>query len=116
MWRFFLIATALVVGGLLILLRFEHRGRALEVASVRASGTPTLGRAQGRSTFAPSEVEGEAPWAMSALPECFEQVFAAHGKAVFVRGQLPGGARPVVGRAQLRRADCIVDIEPGRRR
>lgn len=113
MLRFYVIATAIVVGALLVALRFERPGRPLEVAPVRSTGSPSAARPQGRSTLVPLDVNGNAPWALSALPECFEQVFSARGKADYLRAQLPGGAVPVTGRAELLSADCRLEIAPG---
>jgi hypothetical protein len=98
---------------LLVLLRFNQQAHALRVASVQSTGSPSAPRKQGPSTYVPKDVNGNAPWALSALPECFEQVLSARGSPAYVRSQLPAGALAVVGRAQLRSADCRLEISPG---
>ena len=98
---------------LLVVLRFEWKSHALDVAPVQSTGSPGASRPQGRSTFVPPDVKGNAPWALSALPECFEQVLAAHGPPAYVLAQLPPGSEIVRGRALLRNADCRLEIGPG---
>lgn len=114
MLRYYVIAAGIVIGTLLIALRFQHAGRELQVAAVQTTGSPSAARAQAKSRLVPVEVSGNAPWAMSALPECFEQVFSARGKPAYVDGQLPRGAVAVSGYAALRSADCRLEISPGR--
>jgi hypothetical protein len=97
---------------LLVFLRFEWKSHALDVARVQSTGSPSASRPQDRSTFVPPDVNGNAPWALSALPECFEQVLSAHGPPAYVLSQLPPGSEIVRGRAQLRNADCRLQILP----
>jgi hypothetical protein len=97
---------------LLVFLRFEWKSHALDVATVQSTGSPSAPRPQSRSTLVPPDVNGNAPWALSALPECFEQVLSAHGPAAYVLSQLPPGSQAVRGPAELRNADCRLEIRP----
>ncbi|HMD03265.1 MAG TPA: hypothetical protein VKG44_09910 [Candidatus Baltobacteraceae bacterium] len=58
----------------------------------------------------PRDVSGAAPWALSALPECFRQLSEAHGTLAFVRRRLPAEAQPVVDDVGLVSADCRLHI------
>lgn len=56
---------------------------------------------------------GDAPWALSALPECFAPISKTTGPARYVLAQLPSGlvmARPGV---TLYYADCRVRVGDG---
>jgi len=110
MGRYYAIATALVVAAVLLGLAFQRRGPPLDVASVRSEGTPSAPRKQGDAPPPPRGVNGAAPWALSALPECFVQTAKAHGPLPFVRAQIPPSAQPVVGDLRLRVADCTLHV------
>ena len=111
MLRYYLIASVLVLGGLLIGTLFAHRAPPLRVASVAATGTPSPPRAESASTLQPGGVSGVAPWALSALPECFRQEREARGPFAYVRAQLPPGGRQLGAGAVLRAADCTLRVE-----
>lgn len=113
MLRFYAIAAVLVVGALAIALLFAHPGLALRMASVQSTGTPSAARRQGPDDFAPPPVSGSAPWALSALPECFKQLRAAHGSEAYVRGFVPANAREVVEDVDVAVADCRLSIYAG---
>jgi len=55
-------------------------------------------------------VSGIAPWALSALPECFRQLFRATGPAAFVDAKMPRHALRLPPGATLRVADCSVAV------
>ncbi len=66
------------------------------------SGAPA--RAQSRA------LRGDAPWALSALPECLTQVSESSGPAAYVRSRLPSGAAAIVPPATLVYGDCTITI------
>jgi len=49
---------------------------------------------------------GDAPWALSALPECFRQRRITSGGEAFVRAKMPPAARRVAGGMELATVDC----------
>jgi len=61
----------------------------------------------------PRPVGGDAPWALSALPECFHQVHFASGDAAFVGSKMPPGSRAVAAGATLATADCRLRVGVG---
>ncbi len=118
MIRYYAIATAIVVIALAVGLAFaphERAGFRPETAGAspmpEATGTPSIGRTQ------PDEPEPEAlervaraPWALSVLPECFEQRASARGPVDFVLAHLPGDLALVPAGSVLRAADCRVRV------
>lgn len=101
----------LVVGLLVASAQFTRPQHSIDVSGgPKSTGTPSPPRAQPTLTFPPQGVHGEAPWAISALPECFTQVEEAHGPPAFVRAHLPAGMRPVAAPSSLDAADCRLRV------
>jgi hypothetical protein len=110
MTRYYAIATAFVIGALVIGANGARRGPAIDVRSVQATGSPSPPRPQSPSTLAPAAVTGAAPWALSALPECFVQESRAHGPVRYVLAQLPMNATQLPGNVVSRVGDCTVRV------
>jgi hypothetical protein len=53
---------------------------------------------------------GDAPWALSALPECFEQESKTTGPRPYVLAHVPAGAKPVVAPATLSFGSCVLHV------
>jgi hypothetical protein len=110
--RYLGIATLLVIGFVVILTNLPH-GTAGSSGDVRySSSTATPGPAQNTdpSAATPGAVSGDAPWALSALPECFHQLSQRSGTPAFARAEFPHGARLVGPGQRLRVADCTLDV------
>jgi hypothetical protein len=90
---------------------FAPARRPLDVAAVQSTGSPSPPRLQAASTLSPPPVTGNAPWALSALPECFEQTGEAHGSRAFVLAHIGKGLRRIALRGGLRSADCELRVE-----
>jgi hypothetical protein len=102
--------SALIVLGLLaVVLAIPHRApdppKAPRYADSRAS--PQAGGPD-RDDRTAEPVTGDAPWALSAVPECFRARIEYAGTMAFVRSHLPAGARPVSGRRRF--ADCVLEV------
>jgi len=109
--KYYAIATLLVVGSLLVAAQFSGSRTDINVSGgPRSTGTPSVPRPQPTTSFGPQGVQGEAPWAFSALPECFQQEAEAHGPLAFVRAHVPAGMRPVASPSHLETADCTVHV------
>ena len=54
---------------------------------------------------------GDAPWALSALPECFVQESRTTGPLPFVMAHLPKGAMRVLPGRTVTAADCSVFVK-----
>lgn len=64
-----------------------------------------------KATAPPPPVEavtGDAPWALSALPGCFEQRSETSGSASYVEARLPAGAQPVRPGTRLIYGPCTI--------
>jgi hypothetical protein len=111
MVRYFALATIIVVGALVVLANLAPARKPLGVANVRATGTPSAPRIEPTSTArGGAAVVGTAPWALSALPECFVQDFEAHGTYAFARSQLPSGMQPIRPGSRLESVDCVLHV------
>ena len=77
-----------------------------------SSSTATPGPAQNAEELqTPPPLHGNAPWALSALPECFHQDAQRSGTPAFAREHFPADAVPVAPGMRLRIADCTLDID-----
>jgi hypothetical protein len=83
----------------------------IKMASVYAHVAPKPGASSPASSAAISSMSGDAPWALSALPECLTQVSKSSGSRRYVRAHLPRSAVRVVPPARLSYADCTISID-----
>ena len=115
MLRFYLIATAIVlVAGVAIAALYRGgSGRDLRVASVQTTASPSPPRRQDTTSHGPIVPTGDAPWAMSAVPECFRQRREVHGPPAYVRAALPASARPLAAGTVVTAGDCTVTVGAG---
>ena len=60
-----------------------------------------------------ASVIGNAPWALSALPDCFRQTLERSGRAAFVRAGLPPGAQRLLPGVRLRFGPCTISVGTG---
>jgi hypothetical protein len=108
---YFAIATILVVGALVVAANFVPAHKPLEVSSVRATGTPSVPRAEATPTPEKvAAVAGNAPWALSALPECFAQDLEAHGTFAFALSKIPPAMQPIAPGHRLETVDCVLHV------
>jgi hypothetical protein len=107
MWRYLLLATALVLGGIALFApRWSHVP--LEIASVSASPGGAAG-----ATNAPDErphraLDIEAPWALSALPECLRECAVRRGGEADIRARLPARSERLAAGAVVTSGACRV--------
>jgi hypothetical protein len=98
MWRYFAIATVIVVTIVVAVTMHARLGLPGHLNFWKVSASPP-----------PAEdVTGNAPWALSALPDCFVQRSQTTGSASYVRAHLPGGAQPVRSGARLTYGPCTI--------
>jgi hypothetical protein len=109
--KYLAISTVIVLGVAIGVAAWVNRDLIrIKIASVYARAVPKPaaqphsggGRAPG---FA-----GDAPWALSALPECLSQVSMSSGSARYVRARIPSGAVRVDAPARLTYGDCTIAI------
>lgn len=82
----------------------------IKIASVYARVAAKPGGAMGAERATAAPLTGDAPWALSALPECLMQLSESNGSAAYVRAHLPAGAVPIRPPATLHYGDCSVTI------
>lgn len=111
MLRYLLLSTLIVFGIAAIIAGWVNRDLIrIKIASVYARVHAKPGNAQSYSASNAAPLRGDAPWALSALPECLTQVSESTGSAPYVRAHLPRGATPVTPPATLRYGDCSITI------
>jgi len=83
----------------------------LRIRAVQASGSPSPPRRETPSTSRTEDFIGDAPWALSALPECLVQqtVWAGEAEGV-LRSHLPREAQAVSIGTVLRYNDCRITV------
>jgi hypothetical protein len=82
----------------------------LKIASVYARVSPKPVQPGPSVSVSPKAMSGDAPWALSALPECFIQMSETSGPPAYVMSHVPPGAVQLRAPATLRYADCTVSI------
>jgi len=113
MWRYYLIATAIVVAiGTAV---FAHRLAALRDFDVRSrpnpSMTPTITRGRDGEHLTPAaNFSGEGPWVLSALPSCFDQKSSIEGPSLQLTHHVPPDAQRIRTGTTLRRGNCTLVV------
>jgi hypothetical protein len=98
--------------GVAIVAGYANRDRIrLKIASVTASVPPKAAQTPPASARRSTAFSGDAPWALSALPECFSQISKSTSPTLgYVLAHLPKGASMVRPPQDLSYADCSVHI------
>lgn len=99
-----MIAVAIIAG-------YANRDRLrLKIASVTPSVPPKAAQTPQSSKRPSTAFRGDAPWALSALPECFEPESKTTGPLAYVLAHLGSNAQPVRSMETLHAADCTVRV------
>lgn len=109
MLRYFVIAAVVVVAVFIGAAAIhEAQSRIREISGHgRAAQSATSARGRGRGNAA---VRGDAPWALSALPECMIQTTEGKGNERTLLAHLPRNAHEIAPPATLRYGDCTLSI------
>ena len=111
MLRYFAISTAIVLAVAVVVAGWVNRDLIrIKIAAAYARVPPKPLPAQSAVSPNGLPLHGDAPWALSALPECLIQTSETTGPPSFVLAHLPPGALPVVPPATLRYADCTITV------
>jgi hypothetical protein len=109
--RYLILSTVIVVGAAVLATAWANRDLIrIKIAGVYArvpAKAGMSGPAPGRQS---AGLRGDAPWALSALPECLSQMSESTGPQRYVRAHLPAGAVPIVSPATLVYGDCTITI------
>jgi hypothetical protein len=108
--RYFFISAILVLAVAIAATAYVQRDLIrIKIAAVNQPATPKPeGSSQSSATAAP--FSGDAPWALSALPECFTQIEEDVGSLPYVRSHLPKGAVAIRPPATLVFGDCTIRV------
>jgi len=110
MVRYLLLSAVIVVGAAVIVAGWVNRDLIrIKIASVYARVHAKPGAAS-IAAGAVAPLHGDAPWALSALPECLIQTSEANGSLAYVRAHLPEGVVAVAPPATLTYGDCRIII------
>ena len=91
---------------------YANRGRLrLQIASVQASVPPKVSQTEPPTRRQAVPFTGDAPWALSALPECFFPASESTAASLsYVLAHLPRGAAMVRPPARLTYHDCTIRV------
>jgi len=107
MWHFLAAATVLVAAFVFAITLHKMSSPNLRV-SAPATGTPSASRTQSLERAVPGSLGGDAPWALSALPDCARQHSEDRGRAASIRAKIPSGATVVAG--SVHAGPCTIDV------
>jgi hypothetical protein len=110
--KYLAVSTVIVLGiGVVVAAWVNRELIRIKIASVYARVGPKPGATSPVTNGAIAPMSGDAPWALSALPECLTQVSKSSGSARYVRAHLPQSAVRVVPPARLSYGDCTISID-----
>ena len=110
MVKYLALSTLIVVGGAVLATAWVQRDLIrIKIASVYAHAAKA-GASSGPVAGGGAPLRGDAPWALSALPECLIQTSEWSGSSSYVRAHLPAGAVAVAPPARLVYGDCAISI------
>ncbi|HEY6484783.1 MAG TPA: hypothetical protein VIX83_00170 [Candidatus Cybelea sp.] len=111
MLKYLAISTLLVVGVAIAVAAWVNRDLIrIKLASVYARVAPKPAAPLHSSGARAPGFAGDAPWALSALPECLSQVSMSSGSVRYVRARIPRGAARIEPPARLAYGDCTIAI------
>lgn len=104
-------STLIVLGIAILIAAWVNRDLIrLKIASVYARVPTKAGPAQARVNDSSASLRGDAPWALSAFPECVRQQSESRGTPLYVRAHVPPGATQIVPPNNVRYGDCTIAI------
>jgi len=109
--RYLFISTLIVLGVAMVVAGWVNRDLIrIKIASAYARVNPKPQAANRASGAAATGLRGDAPWALSALPECLVQTSETTGPRAYVAGHLPAGAVAIASPATLHYGDCTISV------
>ncbi len=109
MLRYFAIATVIVLSIAVIVTAHSYGDfMRFRLAASRHSPVPQHLRISAGGGSSEGDVTGDAPWALSALPDCFTQRSETAGSQAYVATRIPAGAQPVADGTRLRYGPCTI--------
>jgi len=110
-FRYFVLATVIVVGFAVAVAGWANRDAIrIRIASVYASAPPKAQPSSPPGSGSQPGLRGDAPWALSAFPQCATQTSETTGSLAYVLAHLPGRASVVLPPATLTAGDCTIEL------
>jgi hypothetical protein len=110
MLRYLVLSAVIVLGIAVLVTAWANRELIrIKIASVYAR-VPPKPEAAVSVTGSTAPFEGDAAWALSALPECLTQVSESRGPLPYLVAHLPAGAQAVVPPASFSYGDCTISL------
>jgi len=114
MLRYFAIATVIVLAIVVFATAWTHRDLIrIRIAPTALPVPPKPGDAIAAHGSPNVPISGDAPWALSALPDCLIQERNARGPISYVRAKLPRDARPIAPGTELVLGPCTISVGNG---
>ncbi|HEX3670064.1 MAG TPA: hypothetical protein VHT92_00015 [Candidatus Cybelea sp.] len=111
MARYLVLSALIVISVAVVVAGWVNRDLIrIKIASVYARVPPKPAARTARTPATPNAFQGDAPWALSALPECLTQTSESNGTQAYVRTHLPAGAERVEPPSTLVYGDCSIRI------
>lgn len=111
MIRYMVLSTVIVFAVAVVVAGWTHRDLIrIKIASVYAHVPTKAGSASRQEKRKSAALNGDAPWALSALPECLTQTSESTGSQRYVLSHLPPGSVRILPPANLTYGDCSIRI------
>jgi len=112
--RYFAIATVLVVAIFVFATAWTNRDLIrIRIAPTSLPAPPRAQDATGGGRRADVPLSGDAPWALSALPDCATEIRFARGPIAFVRSKVPSDAEAISPGTTLAFGACTILVGDG---
>jgi len=109
--RYLLISTIIVLAVAVAVAGWINRDLIrIKIASVYAPVSPKPVQPNPTARGSPVPLRGDAPWALSALPECLVQTSESTGPPGYTLAHLPPGSERLEPPATLRYGDCTISV------
>ncbi len=114
MLRYYAIATGLVLALAIVATAWVNRDLIrIKIAGTNLRVPPKAAQSQGERGASGGSLRGDAPWALSALPDCLRERSETTGGRAYVLEHLPAGMTPVAAGSQLTYGPCTISIVDG---
>jgi hypothetical protein len=109
--RYFALATVIVLTIAVLATAWTNReALRIKIASTNVPMSPKPDDTNGPTGHSTVPFRGDAPWALSAVPDCLKPLSVTTGPLPYVLRHVPAGATPVVPPATLAYGDCTISI------
>ena len=112
MLRYYAIATCIVLAIAVFVTAWTHRDLIrIRIAPTTLPAPPKAADERASQGSPDIDVYNDAPWALSALPDCLIEERKARGPVSYVRSKLPSGASEIEPGTKLVYGPCTIFVE-----